>query len=185
MTDLHAAIMNLQAPRTKDAQPIGWSPSYLEGHRDARHAAAELVSAALAPAVPPIGQPWPAQGGIYAGLSRGEDGEPDAHLVLLPDVLDKDMAWADAVKWAEGLGNGARLPTRFESALLCANLRDQLDTDHWHWTGTPDSEGYAWYQYLYHGYQYSSGTSFGGRARAVRLIPVAPSAKETPTCPKN
>ncbi|HOS86319.1 MAG TPA: hypothetical protein PLT46_04255 [Burkholderiaceae bacterium] len=121
---------------------------------------------------PAIGEEWPAQGGIYVGISRGEDGEPDAHLVLLPDVVDKGMPWADAVKWAEDLGNGARLPTRFESALLYANVRDQLDTDHWHWTGTPDSEGYAWLQDFSYGYQYYSTTSYGGRARAVRLIPL-------------
>lgn len=119
---------------------------------------------------PAIGEEWEAQGGIYAGLSRGEDGEPDAHLVLLPDVVDKGMPWADAVKWAEGIGNGARLPTRFESALLYANVRDQLDTDHWHWTGTPDSEGYAWGQYFLSGGQLSFITSSEGRARAVRRL---------------
>lgn len=43
--DLHGKIMNIQVRRTEDGQPIGWSPAYLDGHRDARHAAAELASA--------------------------------------------------------------------------------------------------------------------------------------------
>jgi hypothetical protein len=40
---LHRDIMNLPARRYKRGNPIGFSPAYLEGHRDARHAAAELV----------------------------------------------------------------------------------------------------------------------------------------------
>ncbi len=36
--------------------------------------------------VPRIGEPWPGiDGSAYAGLSRGEAGQPDMHLVLLPD----------------------------------------------------------------------------------------------------
>lgn len=53
MSDLHAAIMNLSLDPHKTCK---WSDlaAYLAGHRDARHAAAELVSAALsALAVPP------------------------------------------------------------------------------------------------------------------------------------
>jgi hypothetical protein len=48
--------------------------------------------------------------------------------VLLNASPIGDMKWDDAVKWAEGLGDGARLPTRFESALLYANLQDKFDT---------------------------------------------------------
>jgi hypothetical protein len=45
-TDLHAAIMNL--PNQSEYYPDfseEWHAGFAEGHRDARHAAAELVSA--------------------------------------------------------------------------------------------------------------------------------------------
>lgn len=121
-----------------------------------------------ATSTPAIGEIWAEQGGIYAGVSRGEDGVPDAHLVLLDAVPKQDLNWADAIKWADGLGNGARLPTRFESALLYANLRDKLDTERWHWTGTQYSASLAWIQYFRLGTQNNTSKSSEARARAVR-----------------
>ncbi len=121
---------------------------------------------------PKIGEPWPGLDGVYAGLSRGLDGEPDGHLVLLNAVPEKKQAWADAVKWAESLGNGARLPTRFESALLYANLQDKLDTNEWHWTGTQSSEDGAWTQSFYGGRQDSIGKPYEALARAVSRLPL-------------
>lgn len=123
---------------------------------------------AAATAMPAIGSRI--HGGIYAGLSRGEDAAPDAHIVLLDDTPSAKLNWADAVKWAEGLGDGARLPTRFESALLYANLRDQLVTDEWHWTGTQISAGNAWMQYFNYGNQNYISKNGTGRARAVRRL---------------
>lgn len=34
---------------------------------------------------PAIGQPWPGQGGVYAGLMRGSEGTPDYHLIVSTD----------------------------------------------------------------------------------------------------
>lgn len=104
----------------------------------------QLRAAPAASPLPAIGAPF--QGGIFAGVSRGEDGQPDAPLILLPDRPKSKLTWADAKAWAEGLGDGARLPTRFESALLYAHLRDQMNTDGYHWTNTPYSDGYVWVQ---------------------------------------
>ncbi|MEP6770269.1 MAG: DUF1566 domain-containing protein [Polaromonas sp.] len=109
-------------------------------------------------------------GGIYAGVSRGLDGEADGHLFLLDDKPDDKLDWKAAVAWAESLGNGARLPTRFESALLYANLQDQLDTEAWHWTGTQYSDSSAWGQYFNDGYQGNLTKSYEARARAVRRL---------------
>jgi hypothetical protein len=129
----------------------------------------DLIPGTLMSSLPPrIGEPWPGVAGIYAGLARGLDGEPDGHLVLLDALPDPDLDWAAAVAWAEGLADGARLPTRFESALLYANLRDQLDTSRWHWTGTQYSADNAWFQGFDYGYQHFNGKSFKARARAVR-----------------
>ena len=116
--------------------------------------------------LPAIGQPF--QGGIFAGVSRGEDGQPDAPLILPPDRPKAKLTWADAKAWAEGLGDGARLPTRFESALLYAHLRDQMNTDDYHWTNTPYSDGVVWVQLFSYGYQYGLHKAFKLLAVAVR-----------------
>jgi hypothetical protein len=133
---------------------------------------APIAAAAPVAPFPAIGQPWPGYGGFYAGLSRGESGQPDAHLVLLDTEPTKDLTWSAAVAWAEGLGDGARLPTRFESALLYANLKDRFKTDDWYWTGTQYSESYAWSQYFNYGSQYGTGKKYAAHARAVRRFPI-------------
>jgi hypothetical protein len=118
--------------------------------------------------IPHIGEQWPEQGGVYAGLARGFDGEPDAHLVLLPDEPAGKLSWPAAVKWAKGLGNEARLPTRFESALLYTNLQDQFRTDDWYWTGTQSPDNYAFIHYFGYGTQDYNTKKYEGRCRAVR-----------------
>jgi hypothetical protein len=135
---------------------------------------AELVTAVapstVKPIPPAIGERWPGIQGIYAGLARGMDGEPDGHLVLLDARPDDKLDHADATAWADDLGDGARLPTRFESALLYANLRDRIDTAGWYWTSTLFSVGTAWYQYFNFGYQNVYDTDYAGRAVAVRRL---------------
>jgi hypothetical protein len=122
--------------------------------------------------LPKIGEAWPNVDGIYAGVASGNELEPDGHLVLLDAKTDKDMTWAEAKSWAESVGG--RLPTRLESALLYANVRDKLDTSNWHWTGTESqsSSDNAWYQYFYHGVQGTSTKYSTLRARAVIRFPV-------------
>ena len=117
--------------------------------------------------IPAIGDPWPGVAGIYAGLSRGADGEPDAHLVLLTAKPDKELNWKDALAWAAGLGDDAHVPTRDESALLYAHLRDEFSGG-WHWISTQYSESRAWIQYFSDGVQDFSGKEYEGLARAVR-----------------
>ena len=132
----------------------------------------EKNHAKFANCAPEIGEIWALHGGIYAGISRGLDGQPDAHLVLLEARPDSDLNWADATKWAESLGDGARLPTRFESALLYANLQDKLDTEKWHWTSTQYSDNGAFFQLFSYGYQNDFDKSCEGRARAVRRLEI-------------
>jgi hypothetical protein len=123
-------------------------------------------------APPAIGQPW--QGGIYAGVSRGEDGQPDAHLVLAPDEPSERLEWQAAIDWATTVRAGGhddwQLPSRVESALLYANLRDQFDTSTWYWTRSQCSAGSAWTQDFNCGGQGTSDKSYEGRARAVRRL---------------
>jgi hypothetical protein len=119
-----------------------------------------------------IGEVWPGADGVYAGISRGENGEPDAHLVLLNAKPKGRMSWHDAMKWAQEFGDGARLPTRFESALLYAHLQGQFDADAWHWTSTQYSEDRAWSQFFSGGTQGGNGKEFEALARLVRRFPL-------------
>ena len=131
----------------------------------------ETDAAATAPVeVPAIGDPWPGVKGIYAGVSRGTDGAPDAHLVLLTDKAPTKLAWQAAKDWAAGLGDGAHLPTRDESALLYAHLREEFQSD-WHWTSTQYSESNAWIQYFGYGNQSLNDKKYERLARAVRRFP--------------
>lgn len=53
---------------------------------------------------PRIGQPWPDQGGIYAGIMAGRDGQPDYHLILAPAEAGsfKDVEWGAYGKSIDG-----------------------------------------------------------------------------------
>ena len=78
------------------------------------------------------------------------------------------MDWNDAMRMAEQRTDGARLPTRNESALLYAHLRESFDRSSWHWTSTRASGGAAWNQGFDDGYQDSDDLSFEARVRLVR-----------------
>ena len=155
---------------------------------------------ALASTTPPIpGQYWPAQKGWYAGICRSEDGLSGWHLILPKGdkFYFKDVPWgergqdvAGATKNFDGLANtiamaaagsvlaikirklpgDCYLPSRFESALLYAMLRDQIELGDWYWTSTQVSAGNAWMQYFGYGYQYDIRKGGTGRARAVRRL---------------
>lgn len=121
--------------------------------------------------LPLPGQFWPEQGGIYVGIAAAEGDIPAGHLVLLADKPTSRLPWAKAVDWAKQLGNGAHVPTRFESALLYANVRDKLDTSNWHWTSTEHSNAsYAWSCIFTCGYQGNDLKSYDGCAVAVRRL---------------
>ena len=125
---------------------------------------------------PRIGQRWPAQGGIYAGLVPGADGGPDEHLILGPDLPGERLAWQAALDWATALRTGGfndwHVPTRDESALLYATVRGHIETGHWYWTSTQSSRDDAWFQYFGNGNQTYGGKEFEARARAVRRFSV-------------
>lgn len=121
--------------------------------------------------LPLPGQFWPEQGGIYVGIAAAEGDMPAGHIVLLADKPAKRLPWAQAVAWAKNLGNGAHAPTRFESALLYANVRDKLDINSWHWTSTERANAsYAWGCDFHDGFQYDNHKSDDGCAVAVRRL---------------
>lgn len=83
--------------------------------------------------VPPvsIGEIWPGRGGIYAGLVRGDDGQPDQHLIVA-DVWSTDKhTWKAAKAWAAGMEVDGHadfsLPAdEREAWVLLAAMRDVL-----------------------------------------------------------
>jgi hypothetical protein len=147
--------------RTPDSPADGSAPSEPD---------AGTTTSQTAP--PTIGEYWPGQGGIYAGVARGRDGAPDYHLVLCKEATDRDFTWRAALDHAKTIeADGHKdftVPTRWESALLYANLQDQFDTDYWHWTSTQFSELRAWNQDFYYGYHYDDDKDYERRVRFVR-----------------
>lgn len=132
--------------------------------------AAKLAKAAQsAPtALPTIGSDY--EGGIYAGIARGENGEKDHHLVVL-EAAPGRLTWKSAVAWAEKIG--ASLPTRREQAVLYGNVPELFEAAAY-WSSTPyagfvDS---AWCAYFTNGAQFTCHKAGGLRARAVRRLPI-------------
>lgn len=123
--------------------------------------------------MPRIGAWWDAQGGYFAGLARGTDGAPDHLLILCAAKPAEPMAWQAALDWAGGLRMDGHsdwsLPTRAESALLFANVKDQFEP-RWHWTSEEFDSSYAWLQTFGNGGQSDDRKSFEGCARAVRRL---------------
>lgn len=130
------------------------------------------VAASTTVTPPKIGEYWDDMGGIYAGVARGLEGTPDYHLILCKEAPKKNFAWQDALDLAKTITadghNDFSVPTRFESALLYANLQDQFETDTWHWTSTQYSEYDAWNQGFDDGNQGNDSKAYELRCRFVR-----------------
>ena len=125
-------------------------------------------------AIPAIGQPWPGQGGIYAGVVRGRDGGPDYHLIVAEEDRN-DIKWKPAMEWAAGLRidghNDFTLPWRAEQAILFGNVPELFQTT-WYWSREQPAElgAFAWYQSFDVGHQYDCRKTGEFRARAVRRL---------------
>ena len=92
------------------------------------------------------------------------------HLILLPGQVE-GKNWADATAWAESIGGTP--PSRFESMLLFATLKDQFD-EAWYWTSAERALGseFACGQDFGIGSQHYDHKSLGLRARAVRRLDI-------------
>jgi|SRR5450830_1223853 len=110
-------------------------------------------------------------GELYAGILLGKDGAPDQHIFLLPGEAES-IKWQAAKEWAESVGGD--LPTRREQSLLFANLKEAFQP-RWYWSGEQHAatSDYAWSQLFSNGSQGNDyGTSYEGRARAVRRLAI-------------
>lgn len=146
-----------------------------------------------------IGQHWPEQGGIFAGIMRGENEAPDYYLVLSTEKAD-DIEWgkcgekiegADskfdglantqalnqhdcpAAKWAKSVSADGHsdfyLPAPRELSLLYANVPEHIDSL-WHWSSQQFSAYNAWSQNFDDGYQLFDFKDRKLAARAVRRV---------------
>lgn len=160
------------------------------------------LASATPQTTPPIpGQYWPAQKGWYAGIQRSEDGLTGWHLILPKGAkfYFKGVVWgnpgvnlvganhafdgmANTIAMAEAgselaqrirkLPGDCYIPSRFESALLYATLREQIELGDWYLTSTQYSDLSAWGQNFSGGDQGLSGKKCQGRCRAVRRLPL-------------
>jgi len=112
------------------------------------------------------------EGERYAGIIIGSaTGQPTHHLILIPQQPETHLTWDEAIAWAASVG--VELPTRQESALLCANLKPAFEPT-WYWTGEQHAgnASSAWFQYFYNGNQYCNVKGYKGRVRAIRRVPI-------------
>lgn len=141
--------------------------------------AALAIAGAAKPAskvdAPAIGEKWPGLDAIYAGVALSKDEDSLVHLILYTDDPSKGMAYEKAVEYAEGVNPemNSHIPTRHQSITLFERLRDQFNTDYYHWTLTKTKDGdTAFYQGFYDGYQDIIRLSAECRGRAVSEIPL-------------
>ncbi|WP_225548160.1 DUF1566 domain-containing protein [Chromobacterium violaceum] len=70
--------------QTTISLPLGTAMLHAPADEAARVLIEHFTQPASKPAValPRIGEFWPGQGGVYAGLMRGQNGQPDYHLIV-------------------------------------------------------------------------------------------------------
>ena len=127
--------------------------------------------------LPPIGEAWPGEGGVFAGLLKGEDGDY-ALIVPLDPASDVDAAsWKEAIvaagKFKTAQHHDYSSATRGELALCFHNVPG-IFKKNWYWSSTPYAgyASYAWCQHFSNGYQYYYRKDYELRARAVRRVKI-------------
>ena len=138
---------------------------------------AAVAAALRTVSLPQIGAAWPGQGGIFAGILKGKDGDY-AVIVPVDPASDIDAApWTDAVakanKFKTSQHSDYTADNRGELALCFHNV-PELFKKEWYWSSTPYAgyESYAWYQHFSYGHQYGNRKDYQLRARAVRRVKI-------------
>lgn len=119
-----------------------------------------------------IGSPVPGlDGAIYAGIAPAEGDMPQAHLVLWLNTPETRQNYEESIALAKAVNpeTDSHLPTRTESALLYAAVRDQIKKDSWYWTSTyyDEDKDAAFVQGFGSGYQLN--TNLGNEYRALAV----------------
>lgn len=125
--------------------------------------------------LPALGAIWPGQGGRFAGIAKGDAGQPD-HLLVFA-TIDKKSDYAGALTLARELrANGHKdfdAPTLPEAALCYATCKEHFKKE-WYWTGAQHADGpaWAWVQSFDFGSQDGDHKSGQYRVFAVRRVPI-------------
>lgn len=130
------------------------------------------ASALITITVPRIGAQWPGEDAIYAGIVRGDEGQPDYHLLVptAPELQRADLTWKDAMDWARAFeGAGYVVPNRRELRVLIAGVPELFEPE-WHWSSEQyaGNPSYAWAQHFSDGNQNNYHHSNEFRCRLVR-----------------
>jgi hypothetical protein len=115
---------------------------------------------------------------LYLGIvlmfaSCGSDELPSINIGNL-EVMTEDlgeMNWEDAKKACADLGDGWRLPTKFELNLLYEN-KEKIGgfVKNYYWSSTEIDLNNAWVQYFYYGAQVNFSKNLPNYVRAVRAF---------------
>lgn len=161
-------------PRQRYSSDSYLPPFFIDQAMEAINRARSHATAITSPR---LGQPWPEQGGIYAGSIRGENGAPDYHLIHATqehEIIGINWANAKTETGSDAINgfNDWSLPDRREARLLTINSPDSFDKDGWYWTSAQfaDNPAYAWVQNFSDGSQSNTHESNEYRARAVRRL---------------
>lgn len=125
--------------------------------------------------IPRIGEMWVSQGGVYAGVVRGRDGQPDYHLIVGPAIESGGWKKAmDAAAEIEAAGHmDFTLPYRAEQSIQFGNVPELFEKAYYwsreEYAGIP---GYAWCTFFDYGGQNLFSKGHACRARAVRRLPI-------------
>jgi hypothetical protein len=128
--------------------------------------------------IPPLGHHWPEQGGHFAGIVAGDEGQPDYLLIIGPEAPD-ELNWQMAIDWAAELsgddGHSSHsdytLPNRRDQAVAYGNCKALFQKD-WYWSSEQyaGEPSWAWYQDFRSGDQDGIRKYGTLRARAVRRL---------------
>jgi hypothetical protein len=127
--------------------------------------------------LPAIGEVWPGQGGVFAGLYRDADGNTCA-LIDSGQRVDSGLTHAKAVKWANGVEaeghSDFALASKTQIRLLQAHRGDSFGDMRWCWLLETQGSAFAWYCFLVSGIVFYGYRSHEGGAVAVRSFILQP-----------
>jgi len=132
------------------------------------------MNAAVETTTPAIGQPWPAQGGIYIG-ARLIDGTVH-HVVIADggtkhDIEDQDFKAAQGVQFGDINGHSDWHAGDQEDLMLAyINAREHFDKASWYWSRS-EHHGWPWAVDFEYGDTNSSYRSSVFRVRPFRSFP--------------
>lgn len=162
----------------------------------------QVKAPAVATNAPSIGTYWEGQGGVYAGIVRGEGELPDYHLIVASQDVGKHEwgSYGTEVSGAASASDGAANTQALiedgahPAATACAKYEADGHKDFylparrelqvaeanvsglfakdWHWSSSQRSAYTAFYMLFDDGGQYGSGKDVELRVRPVRRLPI-------------